>query len=76
MHLKILSYYIHKGFDTFNRRLVLGRIKEQIRLLAPDIVCLQEVQGDHEKHKGKVKDYTLESQFEYLDDTVWTHYAY
>lgn len=76
MRLKILSYNIHKGFDTFNRRFVLGRIKEQIRLLAPDIVCLQEVQGEHEKLKGKVKDYPLESQFEYLADTVWPHYAY
>ena len=76
MRIKILSYNIHKGFDTFNRRFILGQIKEQIRLLSPDIVCLQEVQGEDDKHKGKVKDYPLETQFEYLADTVWPHFAY
>lgn len=76
MRLKILSYNIHKGFDIFNRRFVLGAIKQQIRLLNPDIVCLQEVQGDHEKLKTKVSDWPLEAQFEFLADTMWPHYAY
>ena len=30
MRLKILTYNIHKGFDIFNRRFVLGRIKQSI----------------------------------------------
>ena len=76
MRLKILTYNIHKGFDIFNRRFVLGRIKQSIRLLDPDVVCLQEVQGEHEKLKKKVSDWPLEAQFEYLADTIWPHHAY
>ncbi len=76
MRLKILTYNIHKGFDIFNRRFVLGQIKQQIRMLSPDIVCLQEVQGEHEKLKTKVTDWPLEAQFEFLADTVWPHHAY
>jgi len=76
MRIRILSYNIHKGFDTFNRRFVLGVIKEQIRHLGPDVVCLQEVQGEHAHHKGKVLGYPIESQFEFLADTVWPHFAY
>lgn len=76
MRLKILTYNIHKGFDIFNRRFVLGRIKQSIRLLDPDVVCLQEVQGEHEKLKQKVHDWPLEAQFEYLADTIWPHHAY
>jgi endonuclease/exonuclease/phosphatase family metal-dependent hydrolase len=76
MVIRILSYNIHKGFDTFNRRFILGVIKEQIRHLQPDVVCLQEVQGEHAHHKNKVPGYPIESQFEFLADTVWPHFAY
>ena len=76
MKIKILSYNIHKGFDIFNRRFVLSRIKQQIRFINPDIVCLQEVQGEHEKYKKKHSDWPLEAQFEFLADTMWPHHAY
>lgn len=76
MRLKILTYNIHKGFDIFNRRFVLGRIKQSIRMLEPDIVCLQEVQGEHERLKKKVNEWPLEAQFEFLADTMWPHHAY
>jgi endonuclease/exonuclease/phosphatase family metal-dependent hydrolase len=76
MKIKILSYNIHKGFDIFNRRFVLDRIKQQIRLLNPDVVCLQEVQGEHEKLKNQINEWPLEAQFEFLADTIWPHHAY
>lgn len=76
MRIKILTYNIHKGFDILNRRFVLARIKQSIRLLDPDVVCLQEVQGEHENLKNKVTDWPTEAQFEYLADTMWPHHAY
>ncbi|MBY0515558.1 MAG: endonuclease/exonuclease/phosphatase family protein [Bacteriovoracaceae bacterium] len=76
MLIKILTYNIHKGFDIFNRRFILANIKQQIRLLNPDVVCLQEVQGEHEHLKKKVNDWPLEAQFEFLADTMWPHHTY
>ena len=76
MRIKILSYNIHKGFDIFNRRFVLRRIKEQIRFINPDVVCLQEVQGEHKTLKSEINEWPLEAQFEYLADTLWPHHAY
>lgn len=76
MRIKILSYNIHKGFDIFNRRFVLARIKQQIRFINPDVVCLQEVQGEHDIYKKEVSEWPLEAQFEYLADTIWPHHAY
>ncbi len=43
--VRILSYNIHKGIGGQDRRYRLHRIVEVIEELAPDVVCLQEV--DH-----------------------------
>jgi endonuclease/exonuclease/phosphatase family metal-dependent hydrolase len=75
-HLKVLSYNIHKGFTSGNRSFVLSRIREAIRTVQPDVVCLQEVMGAHEDWKRKIDDWPTQSQFEYLADQMWPHYAY
>lgn len=74
--MKVLSYNIHKGFSTLNRNFVLKSIKEAIRLVKADIVFLQEVCGSHSKHERVHKDWPSSSQFEYLADELWTHFAY
>jgi endonuclease/exonuclease/phosphatase family metal-dependent hydrolase len=74
--MKILTYNIHKGFTFGNRRFVLEKMREGIRHLRPDLICLQEVSGFHSKHSKKYSNYPLESQFEFLADEIWTHYAY
>lgn len=74
--LRVLSYNIHKGFSASNMSFVLDQIKESIRLVSADLVCLQEVLGHHEKHGSKMKDWPTTSQFEYLADKIWPHYAY
>ncbi len=76
LKLKVLSYNIHKGFSTGNRKFVLKRIKEAISLVHPDLVFLQEVLDHHEVHKKNVKDWPDQSQFEYLADELWPHFAY
>ncbi|WDE08192.1 endonuclease/exonuclease/phosphatase family protein [Thalassomonas viridans] len=67
--IKVLSYNIHKGMNMGNRKWVLDNIRRLIRKTGADIVFLQEVAGDA-RRKIDV------SQFEYLADSVWHHYAY
>jgi len=74
--LRVLSYNIHKGFSAANRRFVLARIKEAIRTVHADVVFLQEVLGEHADHADSVAGWPDETQFEYLADSVWRHYAY
>ncbi|WDD97603.1 endonuclease/exonuclease/phosphatase family protein [Thalassomonas actiniarum] len=67
--IKVLSYNIHKGMNMGNRKWVLDNIRRLIRRAGADVVFLQEVAGD----AGRKTDV---SQFEYLADSVWQHYAY
>ncbi len=45
---KVLTINTHKGFTTFNRRFILPELRDAVRTVAADIVCLQEVMGAHE----------------------------
>ena len=74
--MKVLTYNIHKGFTFGNRRFVLEKMREGIRHLRPDLICLQEVSGFHSEHAKNHANYPLESQFEFLADEIWPHYAY
>lgn len=74
--LHILSYNIHKGFNLTNRSHVLSDIKKSIQTVGADLVLLQEVLGQHETHKKNILDWPLTSQFEFLADTIWPHFAY
>ena len=74
IHLRVLSYNIHKGFNA-GQEFTLEGIREAIELVHADLVLLQEVQGAHSAHKKKVVNYK-ESQFEFLADRLWPHYAY
>lgn len=78
--LRVVSYNIHKGFSANNRRFLLQDMRKALHGCDADVVCLQEVVGDHSKHRQ----YHLEpnepgpspAQFEYLADSMWPHYAY
>lgn len=71
-----MTYNIHKGFTIGNRRFVLERIREELRRADVDIVFLQEIQGQHVVREKKIVDWPAESQFEYIADQMWPHYAY
>ena len=73
---KVLTYNIHKGFSTGNFRFVLHQIREAIETADVDLVFLQEIQGEHQKKKLRVNDWPSLSQFEFLADKMWPHYAY
>jgi endonuclease/exonuclease/phosphatase family metal-dependent hydrolase len=76
MNLRVLTYNIHKGFSTFNREFVLEELRAAIRSTHADVALLQEVVGDHDGHKKRIKNWPTRPQFEYLADSVWRHYAY
>lgn len=74
--IRILTYNIHKGFSAGNKRFVLHQMRDQLRRADVDVVFLQEIQGEHAVRSGKISDWPTESQFEFLADSLWQHYAY
>lgn len=74
MKIRILTYNIHKGFTFRNKDFILDEIREAMREVNADILFLQEVLGDHVRHK--IPEWETARQFEFLADTVWPHYAY
>lgn len=74
--LKVLTYNIHKGFCTGNRRFVLKGIRELLEIVDADIVFLQEVHGSTSRYKRKRGSFPDTPHFEYLADQLWPHFAY
>jgi endonuclease/exonuclease/phosphatase family metal-dependent hydrolase len=75
-NLKILTYNIHKGFNSTNRRFVLHAIKDVLQQIDADIVFLQEIHGERTISKNRFDDWPTNSQFEFLADSIWHHHAY
>jgi len=75
-NFKILTLNIHKGFSTGNRRFTLDSIRSSLHETGSNLVFLQEVIGENEKHREAISEWPETNQFEYLADTVWDHYAY
>ncbi len=74
--IKVLTYNIHKGFDRYNRDFVLHKIKNHLKNAEVDVVLLQEIQGRHLHHENQITSWPDVSQFEYLADSIWPHFAY
>lgn len=73
MRLRVLTYNMHKGFCFYSRQYVIEELRNAIRTVNADIVFLQEVMG---VHPVDLKAEELNSQFEYLADEIWPHFAY
>jgi len=74
--LKVFSYNIHKGFDLGSRAFVLPAIREAMGLLQPDIVFLQEVLGQHDRHAERIDAWPETSQPDFIAQGVWPHVVY
>jgi endonuclease/exonuclease/phosphatase family metal-dependent hydrolase len=72
--LHVATFNIHKGFSSFNRRMMVHDLRERLR--NPDIVFLQEVQGLHLGHAEKHADWPGSPQHEFLAETYWDAAAY
>ncbi len=73
MKLRVLTYNMHKGFCFYSRQYVISELRKAIRSLDADLVFLQEVMG---VHPVGIQDAEMDSQFEFLADQVWPHFAY
>ncbi len=76
--IHVLTYNIHKGYCTGNRRFVLDSMRERIAETGADIVFLQEIHGTAIKSAAKRRRFSYPDQphFEYLAEEAWPHYAY
>lgn len=75
-NFRVLTVNTHKGFGFFNRRFILGELREAVRSVQADVVFLQEVIGQHELRAAHVADWPEQPHYEYLADTIWTDTAY
>lgn len=73
MHLKILSYNIHKGRSAMGLSYLLDDIKQAVHDTGADVVFLQEIHGFGKS--SKTTEQTSEP-LEFIADTVWDHYRY
>lgn len=64
--LRVVTLNIHKGLSTFNRRMVIHELREGLNALKPDLVFLQEVQGDNQRHARRFAAWPGKSQHEFL----------
>ena len=75
--IRVLTVNTHKGFNYFNRKLVLPELREAVRTVGADVVFLQEVLGAHDvlslRHSNRWPEGT---HYEYLADQMWRSYAY
>ncbi len=74
--LRVLTYNLHKGFDTLGRKFALQSIRKVLHQTEADLVFLQEVVGEDHRKIFLKDNYPRQSQFEFLADTVWHHYSY
>lgn len=73
---KVLTLNIHKGFSAGNRRFTLEKIRECLRQSGANLVFLQEVTGENSRHEQAINGWPAQNQFEFLADSVWSHFAY
>lgn len=74
--IKVLTYNIHKGYCSANRRFVLEGIRELLEIVDADIVFLQEVHGETLRRKKSRGSFPDTPHFEYLAEQLWPHFAY
>jgi endonuclease/exonuclease/phosphatase family metal-dependent hydrolase len=74
--LTILTYNIHKGFSVANRRFTLFEIRDALEEVDPDVVFLQEIQGEHFQKSRKIESWPLKPQSEFLAGDRWPYSLY
>ncbi len=74
--LRVVTFNIHKGFGYTKKQFNLQSMRDSLQALNCDLVFLQEVLGEHTGHQEKIDEWPDASQFEYIADTIWPHFAY
>lgn len=66
MELRLLSYNIHKGWSALGQRLMVHRLAQALQQLGVDVMCLQEVQGEHQRHARRHPEWPSLPQHQWL----------
>lgn len=66
--ITITTYNIHKGMSPLNRAVKLGGMAEALKAINPDVLCLQEVQGQNLKRAVAFNEYPEQSQHEWFGE--------
>lgn len=72
----LLTLNIHMGFSAFNSRSILVELREAVRTVSADVLCLQEVRGAHEPRTLLHPLRKPEPHYEFIADTLWPQFAY
>jgi endonuclease/exonuclease/phosphatase family metal-dependent hydrolase len=72
--LRVLTINTHKGLAPWNRRFMLGELRDAVRTTGADVVFLQEVAGEEQR---SWRNGNLEApHYEFLADQLWPQFAY
>ncbi|WP_227430310.1 endonuclease/exonuclease/phosphatase family protein [Psychrobacter sp. I-STPA6b] len=74
--LIITSYNIHKGMSPLNRFVRVQGIADALKAVNPDILCLQEVQGQNLKRMVKYNEFPDQSQHEWFGEFLKLENSY
>jgi endonuclease/exonuclease/phosphatase family metal-dependent hydrolase len=74
--IRVATYNIHKGVSAFNRKTVVHDLREQLRTMQADLVFLQEVVGNNDRHSARHANWPQLPQHEFLADQHWPVSAY
>lgn len=72
----LLTLNIHQGFSALNRRFILSELREAVHSVSADVLCLQEVLGEHEPLSRRHAAWPAAPHYEFIADTLWPQYAY
>lgn len=75
--LRVATYNIHKGLSPLNRRLTLGPLSQALNALDLDLLCLQEVQGEHRLRAKRFHNWSPLPQAEHIAEALklYPHYG-
>jgi endonuclease/exonuclease/phosphatase family metal-dependent hydrolase len=78
LRLRVATYNIHKGVGGLGpaKRLRIHHIAEALQEVAPDLVFLQEVQGEHRQHATRFPNWPGMSQSTFLAGPMGLYAAY
>lgn len=72
----LLTLNIHQGIGAFDSRSILAELREAVRTVSADVLCLQEVRGAHEPRSLLHPLRHDEPHYEFIADTLWPQFAY
>lgn len=74
--ITVTTYNIHKGMSPLNRLVKVRGIADALRAVNPDILCLQEVQGQNLKRVLKFNEFPDQSQHELFGEFLQYQHSY